>query len=149
AMESYLSDAFIKIVLSDEERLRKFVETTKEFQNQKISLSEIFIRMDGLKGEVTDYLAALSFHNLAKVEALYKATLNVEFPKDLTRRIHKAIAIRHDIVHRNGKSSNDGKYHRIGHNDIKSLAAEVHRFLREIGKQLRNYYKDELKPEVE
>jgi hypothetical protein len=146
AMESYLSDVFIKVVLSNEERLRKFVETTKEFQNQKISLSDIFIKMDGLKGEVTDYLAALSFHNLAKVEALYKATLNVEFSKDSTRRIHKAIAIRHDIVHRNGKNSNDGKYHKIGHDDIKSLAAEVNRFLREIDKQLRNYHKDDLKP---
>jgi hypothetical protein len=148
AMESYLSDAFIKIVLSNEERLRRFVETTKEFQNQKISLSDIFIKMDSLKGEVTDYLAALSFHNLAKVEALYKATLNVEFLKDPTRRIHKAIAIRHDIVHRNGKNSNDGKYHEIGHDDIKSLAAEVKRFLRDVDKQLRNYHKDDLKPDI-
>ncbi len=139
AMESYLSDAFIKIVLSREERLRKFVETTKEFQNQKMSLSEIFTKMDGLKGEITDYLAALSFHNLAKVEALYSATLKVEFPKDSTRRIHKAIAIRHDIVHRNGKSNNGGSYHKIGHDDIKSLAAEVKHFLREIDKQLRSF----------
>lgn len=148
AMESYLSDAFIKIVLSNEERFRKFVETTKEFQNQKISLSDIFVKMDGLEGEVTDYLAALSFHNLAKVGALYKASLNVEFSKDSTRRIHKAIAIRHDIVHRNGKNNNDGNYHKIGHDDIKSLAAEVNRFLREIDKQLRHYHKDDLKSKV-
>ncbi|MBD2096485.1 hypothetical protein H6F90_15205 [Trichocoleus sp. FACHB-591] len=147
AMESYLSDAFIKIVLSKEERLRRFVETTKEFQNQKISLSDIFIKMDGLKGEVTDYLTALSFHNLPKVEALYKASLGVEFPKDSTKRINKAIAIRHDIVHRNGKNNNDGNHRKIGHDDIKSLAAEVKRFLREVDKQLRTYYsKDDSQP---
>jgi hypothetical protein len=49
AMESYLSDAFKKIILSREDKLRLFVETTKEFQHQKISLSDIFNRMDKIK----------------------------------------------------------------------------------------------------
>lgn len=137
AMESYLSDAFRKVVLSREDKLRLFVETTKEFQYQKISLSDIFNRMDKIKQEVSDYLAGISFHNIGKVEALYRGTLGIEFPKDSTRRIHKAIAIRHDIVHRNGKNSDDGKLHEIDHEKIKSLSTEVNKFLRELDKKLR------------
>lgn len=144
AMESYLSDAFTKIVISNDDRLRRFVETTKEFQGQKISLSEIFARMDKIKQEASDYLAGISFHNIGRVELLYKHTLEIEFPKDSVRRIRKAIAIRHDIVHRNGKNNNDGKFHVIAHDDIQSLSAEVNKFLREIDKQLRGRYKSDL-----
>jgi hypothetical protein len=96
AMESYLSDAFTKVVLSNHEKLKIFVRTTKEFQNQKISLSDIFQRIEKIDQEVSDYLAGISFHNLGKVEALYKNTLDIEFPKEQARRIRKAIAIRHD-----------------------------------------------------
>jgi len=142
AMESYLSDAFKKIVLSREDKLRLFVETTKEFQHQKISLSDIFNRMDKIKQEVSDYLSGISFHNIGKVEALYKGTLGIDFPRESTRRIHKAIAIRHDIVHRNGKNNDDGKLHEIDHEKIQSLSTEVNKFLRELDKQLRPLLKN-------
>ncbi|MGP1383009.1 MAG: hypothetical protein ACTS2F_05575 [Thainema sp.] len=139
AMESYLSDIFTKILLSREDKLRLFVETTKEFQYQKISLSDIFKRMDVIEREVSDYLSGLSFHSIGKVEALYKGTLNVEFPKESATRIRKAIIIRHDIVHRNGRRNSDGKYHEISHEHVKSLSVEVNSFLREIDKQLRPF----------
>lgn len=95
AMEAYLSDAFTKIIVSKPDKLRKFVETTKEFQNQKISLSDLFSKMDRIKKDVEEYLIGLPFHRLEKVAAIYKATLDVDFPKD-SFRINKAIAIRHD-----------------------------------------------------
>jgi hypothetical protein len=119
ALESFLSGAFITIVLNEPDAMRKFVETTPEFQKEKISVSEIYHQMGGLRERVIKYLGDMIWHNLPKVKEMYKATLGIDFPPNLGDVI-RAITVRHDIVHRNGKTK-DGKEHLISLGDISEL----------------------------
>jgi hypothetical protein len=56
ALEAYLADTMSYWLATDEQVFCKFVSTTHEFKQQKLSLSEIFDRADGLKGEVEQHL---------------------------------------------------------------------------------------------
>ena len=42
------------------------------------------------------------YHNLAKVKVMYKSVLSISFP-DFSK-IQSDVSIRHDLVHRNGKT---------------------------------------------
>lgn len=127
ALETYLSDAFINTVLSNKELMRRFVETNPDFQKQKISVSEIFSKIDSIEDEIKHYLIDILWHNLEKVKPMYKNTLDIDFPRDL-KNLFWAITARHDIVHRNGKSK-DGKEIFLSKEDITNLIREVRTFV--------------------
>jgi len=134
-METFLSDAFINIVLENQEYTRKLVETTPRFIEGKFSKSNIFILMENLKKEVADYLLnEVTYHNIWIVEKMYKSVLNIRFPNDLVS-LQKIIMRRHDIVHRNGKTI-DGKTIVISSEDVQSAIGTISEFVAVIEKQL-------------
>lgn len=136
AMETYLSDAFINTVFGSRDLLRRFVENNPDFEKQKFSLNEVFSKTDSIEGEVRNYLIELIWHNLSKIKPMYKRTLNVDFPSEL-KFFFKAISIRHDIVHRNGKSKN-GKKIKVSKQDVYNLIDEVSSFVKHIDEQIAN-----------
>jgi RiboL-PSP-HEPN len=103
AMEAYLSDFFISALKDDETLLRKFVESTKEFRDKKIPVSDVFKAYEGIEATAKEFLLALTWHNLPRVKPLYKDVLQIEFKEETVSELIGAIAVRHDIVHRNGK----------------------------------------------
>jgi len=125
-LETFLSDAFIGTVLKDKQLLRDFVRLNPDFSERKFTLNEIFDRFDNIEKEVKSYLLELIWHNLAKVQKMYSSVLHIDFPKDMNL-IYKAIAIRHDIVHRNGKTKS-GKPVTISHDDLLNIMDEVNAF---------------------
>lgn len=135
AMESYLSDAFTNVVLSNELNVRRLVEKTPELRTRTLNLGDIFLRLDSLNSEVQKYLMELIYHRLDKVRELYSHTLNIKFPEDLSS-IFKAIINRHDIIHRNGKRK-DGSTLTITSEDVSFLLNEVTSFVKEVDKQLK------------
>lgn len=134
AMETYLSDAFINTVMNDDRLLRRFIETTPEFQKDKIPLSDVFRTMEGIRDKTQNYLAKIVWHRLDKVKELYSHTLEVEFPQDLKKLLY-AVILRHDIVHRNGKTK-DGKDLLIMSSDVGDLIKTVEAFVLHIDEQL-------------
>lgn len=134
ALESFLSDAFIKTVLNEDDNFQQFVETTPEFQKEKFPISEIYIQMNGLREKVINYLGNVIWHNIPKVKELYKNTLAIEFPEDLGNLIN-SIKIRHDIVHRNGKTK-DGIEHMITADDLKDLIRNVEPLVQRINTEI-------------
>jgi len=133
ALETFLADAFINTILADQSLLRKFVEESPYFEKRKFTLSEIFARMDNLEDEVRNYLLNLIWHNLEKIKPMYKSTLNIKFPEDL-KNLFKAIVIRHDIVHRNGKTK-DGKEILLAKDDVQALLEDARQFIAHIDNQ--------------
>jgi len=126
ALETFLSDAFVGTVMSNEQLMRKFVSSNNDFSDRKLSLNEIFERMDNLEKEVRNYLLDLIWHNLPKVKNIYENTFELEFPSDL-KNIYKAIAKRHHIVHRGGKTK-DGKPVLVSRDEIEELMQNVRFF---------------------
>ncbi|MFC1685194.1 HEPN/Toprim-associated domain-containing protein [Pseudomonadota bacterium] len=138
AFEAYLSDTFIYTVVSFPPLIRRIVETDPEFSKRKLDVSDLFRRHDGIRDEVANYLEGLIYHNLSKVKQLYKSVLCVDFPKDLSA-IFKAINIRHDLVHRNGRNK-EGEGHRIKLEAVIELITSIRIFVDNIDTQVKNVY---------
>lgn len=104
AMEAYLLDNFLSSINSDQGAFRKYIETTEHFRKQKISLSTIFKESEGIDKRGRAYLTRSLWHRLSEVAKLYRDTLGVHFPEDMTDLL-KSVQIRHDFVHRNGRTA--------------------------------------------
>lgn len=126
SMEAYLSDTLIKYVTENDEYLRKFTETYKPFKNQTFTANDIFNRMDHLKDIVKGELRELMYHNLPKIKGIFMDSMGVDI--GVIKDLYKAVLIRHDIVHRNGKNK-EGKEHVITKENVEQLCAQVNEFI--------------------
>jgi hypothetical protein len=134
SMETYLADTFINRVLQDPMLLRRCVETNPDLRQRKLDLGTLFDRHDKIATEVRDYLSEVLFHNLAKIGNMYKAVLDVAFPTDMAE-LFRAVQIRHDIVHRSGKSK-DGSQQAISETELRALVATMKSFVGHVEQQL-------------
>jgi hypothetical protein len=135
ALETYLSDAFYQTVIKDEALVEKLMLTTPEFRDKKYSLSEMVEWKKQTNAKVSEYLFNIVWHNLAKVRCMYSDVLGVKFPED-SGAIYAAVVIRHDIVHRGGKTKT-GKPHNFKDSDIEKLFASIETFVAAIDVQLK------------
>jgi hypothetical protein len=134
AMETYLSDAFISTVANDPALMRRFVESTPEFKSEKVSLSQVYKAMEEVEQRARSYLADVVWHHLPRAKAIYKATLDIEFPDDLGPLL-LAVHRRHDIVHRNGKTK-DGDEINLTKEQVKELTEIALAFVEKLDEQL-------------
>jgi hypothetical protein len=134
ALETYLSDAFISTVVNALLLMRRFIETTPEFKAEKVSLADVFKAAEGVERTARAYLIDVVWHHIERVRPMYHATLNVDFPDDLSA-IYRAVLTRHDIVHRNGKTK-DGNEIIVTPKDISKLIEAVKAFVEHIEGQL-------------
>jgi hypothetical protein len=123
ALETYLSDKFISSINADEKLLRKFVETTPEFKKQNLPLSEVFNARENISSSVQEHLLEVVWHRLDKVQPMFRDTLGIMFPSDV-KELHRAIILRHDCVHRNGKKK-DGTERVLNESHVKGLLSEA------------------------
>lgn len=103
AMETYLSDTLKKLISRNPTIKRRYVEYDKTFE-EKIKIQEIFRRLERLDKEINNAIDQTSFHNIDTAVKLYREVLLVTFPEPAIPQLKKAVADRHDIVHRNGKT---------------------------------------------
>ncbi len=116
ALECYLSDFFMARIKGDKSLLRRLIETTPTFKEQRLAVSEVFQTMDAIEKRANNHLTSLVWHRLEQVRKLYDNVLGVSFP-DVTA-LHSAIAVRHDLVHHNGRKP-DGTEHELTETDIR------------------------------
>lgn len=134
-LEVFLLDAFLNTAMNDEACLRNFIARNPDFKKRNLTLNEIFVRMEGLKKEIKNYLFDIVWHNLAKIKPMYKTTFGIDFSEDLTKPLFKLIAMRHDIVHRNGKTK-EGNAIELSRSDITQLLNHVRRFAQFVDERL-------------
>lgn len=115
ALETYLFDRFLSMVLNDEDLFRACVASSPRLNKQKITVSGIFETLNGLRETVTNELSEITWHNLPTVKSLYKQTMEVDMG-DLGGLV-RYVNIRHDIVHRNGRKV-DGGVHELTAQDV-------------------------------
>lgn len=136
ALETYLSDTMRKLIFNNQAVIRRYVEFEDSFQ-KKIKISEIYMTLEKLEKDVSALLDKTSFHNIEETSKLYQSVLIVNFPRDQTLELKKAVEIRHDIVHRNGRTFK-GEYRDITEQNVVSLISSVVSFLQNIDDQIRN-----------
>lgn len=134
SLETYLSDALKFNLSNKEEFLIKFVETFQDFKNIKCNFNDIFNLCNSIESTVEEGLRSFLYHNLPKIQGIYKSTFNITFnPID---ELMQSISIRHDLVHRNGKDKN-GDVHNIQKEDIVELCDKTLSFITNIEDQFR------------
>ncbi|SFZ95183.1 hypothetical protein SAMN05428642_11010 [Flaviramulus basaltis] len=134
--ETYISDFLISKVDSNKDLQIKVVEDYNIFSGIKIDKKNIYNVMNDLKSEILVELNKIVYHNLNKVIPLYKKVLNIDF-SDRLNLLPKAIKIRHDLIHRNGKNKN-GEYHKITDAMLKSLIVEIKDIAEYINRETKN-----------
>jgi hypothetical protein len=150
SMETYLSDAFINTVVPDIELMRRFVESTPEFKAEKISLADVYKAAESIEQRAKKYLADVAWHNIGRIKPMYKDVLEIEFASDI-KDLMKAILIRHDIVHRNGKTKN-GEEILITKKDVTNLISKIEAFIQEVDQNLsekRSKKEESGEPEID
>ena len=123
ALETYLSDTFINEVFKKDELLQQFVKTNPDFQKRSLKYSDLFEAAARVREEVKAYLLDVVWHNLPKVQNMYDAVLGVKLGPAF-EDVAKAIAVRHDIIHRNGVTK-DGKLIELTATDLNALIAKT------------------------
>ncbi len=118
ALETFLSDAFINRALSSDCYLENFVRNHPEFKKQKISISEIFDTSKSIQEKAKTIMVGTIYHKLPVVKEMYEQTFEIKFP-DISK-MQKYITQRHDLVHRNGKTT-DGEVVNINSMTIMEL----------------------------
>lgn len=133
SMETYLSDAFINTTLNSKEITKKFVSTFHEFKNRSISLNEIYVYHDKIDTICKQAMLDIIYHNLPKIKGMYEDTLGIDIGNIGTP--YKAVLIRHDLVHRNGKTKK-GDEVVIDKITINNLINDIKTFIEQIDKQI-------------
>lgn len=132
-LETYLSDAFINTVLSNKDYLSSFFTSFKDFKEQKLGMNELLDVASKAEEIAKKAMLEVLYHNLPKVSKMYEATLNIVFPN--FSEIQKAVSIRHDLVHRNGKTK-EGKEIIIAEMMVDDIITKVESFISEIEQKL-------------
>lgn len=134
-LETYLSDTFITRIMSNDTYIRNFVESYPEFRNVKFDLRNIYVELLKIKETVKRTIGDIIYHNYPKVREMYRTTFKIDFPS--LKPLMPSLPIRHDLVHRNGKSK-DGVMRQITKKDVTDLLEVVRKFVLEIEKKLNS-----------
>lgn len=110
AIEAYLSDRLIRLVLENPAALSALVLKNKDWEKEKISVLELANSSNSLTDWVIGRLRETVFHNFTKIDHHYIGATGIGiFPnKEVRNTLMKFLPIRHDCVHRYGRS-HDGK----------------------------------------
>lgn len=132
AIETFLSDQFISKTLSSDCHLEAFVANHPEFKKQKVSVSDIFNVSRSIRERAKTLMVSTIYHKLSMVREMYTKTFSVDFP-DISE-IQKYVLIRHDLVHRNGKTT-EGKLVTVNDDLLNELRREARKFVTELARQ--------------
>ncbi|MCT9000450.1 hypothetical protein [Chelativorans intermedius] len=123
AIEAYLSDRLIRLVLDDPEAMAALVKGNKEWAADKIGVVELASNPDAFRNWVQTRLRELMYHNFVKIDLYYRSALgSTIFPDEAIKStLMEFVPVRHDCVHRYGRD-HDGRERSIGKADIERLS---------------------------
>jgi hypothetical protein len=109
AFEAYLSDTLLNGVNNNFEKMAAVAETDLDLKKQKYSLTEVSKGKEFVSEQVVTHLRSLVYHNLPRIDPLFKAAFNTSIIKnsDDLRKFMSYINDRHNCVHRNGRNKDD------------------------------------------
>ncbi|WP_168383538.1 hypothetical protein [Acinetobacter indicus] len=133
ALENYLSNTFIKIVMSSDELILKQANKDGKLKDKKFTVSELAQGKELLKQKVKKSLHEMAFHNVETVIPMFKDILKCEL-QDL-RWLVEAVEIRHDCAHRGGYTKDLNKVE-ITKESLEEIITKIVIFVREIHEQV-------------
>jgi hypothetical protein len=108
-LEAYLGDTLKNEVMRDRLVMQRFIDNDADLKAQKFTLAEISQDPQLIDRIVREHLRGIMYHNLPKVDVLYRIAFEFRILKLAADKeaLFAAVRLRHDCVHRNG-SDKDG-----------------------------------------
>ena len=125
-------------IIQKEEYMEKFLQNNKAYKDQKFPLSKIFSEYKSIKESVDKYICDIVYHNTDTVHNIFKSVFDIDINME---QIKPFIPIRHDIVHRNGRSK-DGNNIYV----TKSLIFDLIKCANGIVQQVYDGFKEKIIP---
>jgi hypothetical protein len=94
-------------LISPENFLENAIKNVKEIKNARYSIFELSKTDLNICSLALSHTTGIHFHNISKVQKIYSHVLGIELQLDISK-VCKITSLRHDIVHRNGYTT-DGK----------------------------------------
>lgn len=122
-MESCLKDLLLTIALASDENKRNALTKIDGLKQTTIPLSEVMgINVDAYTDDIiTKHLIGrtINYHKISVVVSIFQAVVGriAHDPKNYFGEINKIIELRHDLVHRDGKTI-EGNIHKLVSGDI-------------------------------
>lgn len=133
-LETFLSDTFINFTMDNDDYLQNFVESHPEFKKRKFELCEIFQSYGSIRETAKKVMIDTIYHDLPKIKEMYASTFKIDFPE--LKDIIKLVSIRHDLVHRNGKTK-EGEKVVVDREMIEKVFKLISEFVKDISDKLR------------
>ncbi len=110
ALEAYLGDTLKNEVFRDQIAMQRLVDQDDDLKKEKFTLTEISNDPRLVEQKVREHLRGIMYHNLARVDVLYRIAFGFRILHLTPDRssLFAAVLLRHDCVHRNG-SDKDGQ----------------------------------------
>lgn len=140
-LETYLMEAFMH-TLSDQDRFMANFVTYSDFQCGEMDKSvllkpdEVRELIEDLKKRAQVFLMSQLWHNLDKVRSNYGRTFGIRFHKEGMNDLKAAVAARHDLVHRNGVTT-DGVQVHVTDESVSGLITHVEEVVRHIESEIQ------------
>lgn len=132
-LETYLLDALMNKVLSDQSFLKSFISNF-DFGERKIELNKLYESVEQAEEIAKQEMSEILYHKISKVKNIYEKVLRIEFP-DISS-MARAVSTRHDLVHRNGRTK-DGEVVPIDKAIVSKLISDVEAFVTDIDRKIR------------
>ena len=134
-LETYLSDTLIISIDKDRQKLERFVSSFNDYKSKSIPYNHLIEEYFNLRNKVIGTLKEIRYHNIPKVQSIYKNVFGIEFPE--VSEICKIIDLRHDLVHRNGKDK-DGAVLTISKEMLLNTYSKVYEFVKTIEEEIES-----------
>ncbi|MCD1598215.1 hypothetical protein [Rheinheimera aquimaris] len=128
-LETFLSDSIKSLVTSDDKFFKNALKVD-ELSKAKYSLEFLALNEMNAKGLAVKELSSILYHNIPKVIRTYEAVLGKRLNIDMSQ-VDVITKIRHDIVHRNGKTK-DGTLVHIDEEKILASIESIEIFAKEL-----------------
>ncbi len=129
-LETFLGDTAISLVIENPKYFANSISKVDELKKTKFSLTEISEESDGAKGLAVKTLSTVLYHNIPKakriLESIIGSSLSVAIDK-----VGYITSVRHDIVHRNGKTL-DGEKIDIDREITSQAIEDIESFVRDL-----------------
>lgn len=128
-LESCLSEMLKSVVLSSNCFIRNAVFHVKGLNETTVSLKDILDDSSIIERQVMNFFSGMLYHQIPKVLNVYEVVLQTTQPKGIRLGdLINLIKLRHDIVHRDGKTV-EGKKLSLTSNDVDNSVSLVRGFL--------------------
>lgn len=142
SLEAYLGDTLINSVQEDADIRNALLKNNKVLGEITITAAELAADEDILTKRLTSSLRSYLYHNLKTVSALYRAAFDIPLSpsKEESDILFRAMPLRHDCVHRNGRTPTGEKLTIFDKEYVDEVISAIEAVVQHI--EFRNY-KDE------